>query len=169
MYIENSKYQWYKISFSHVTAVLEVHSLWLIWQLHGLCHTTLFQKKDISPFLCMDSSLKVILCSSITAGAPAVKSTFQEGGNRREGWPWPFKVTVQKCPNNTSSYHWPEVSHMAPSDHRRVLEMSFSCLKVYCYLKQTWNLLWRRRDWMDIVATSCFCSGNILAVSSFQV
>ena len=41
----------------------------------------------ISPFLCMDSSLKVVLCSSITAEAPAVKSTFQEGGNRREGWP----------------------------------------------------------------------------------
>lgn len=36
------------------------------------------KKKKKSPFLCMDSSLKVILCSSITAGAPAVNGGTEE-------------------------------------------------------------------------------------------
>lgn len=80
----------------------------------------------VVPSLCVDSSLKVISCSNVTAGVPAFKSTFQEGGKRREGWPWPFKVTSQKGPDSTSTYHWPELSHMAPSGHKGVLEMSFS-------------------------------------------
>lgn len=60
------------------------------------------------PPLCVDSSVKVILYFSMGSGAPTPKSTFQEGGKRREekGWLLPFKVTSWKYQTLPLTYHW---------------------------------------------------------------